>query len=141
MVHWQKHAHERTVHGKRVGKPKMRGFAKLLKEFCDALRVALDHPSQHFVAHAIHDARFVHADAIDVVDLGRDLERSPAPLSKGAVDSAPLISRHRNVEFHGEVNEAQKAEFLGNALALLFPIDWPEPFGLVMIESPACAAT
>jgi glycosyltransferase involved in cell wall biosynthesis len=51
---------------------------------------------------------------------------------------APLISRHRNVEFVGEINEAQKAEFLGNALALLFPIDWPEPFGLVMIEAMAC---
>jgi glycosyltransferase involved in cell wall biosynthesis len=51
---------------------------------------------------------------------------------------APLISRHRNVEFVGEVNEAQKAEFLGNALALLVPIDWPAPFGLVMIEAMAC---
>lgn len=42
------------------------------------------------------------------------------------------------VEFLGEVGEAQKAELLGNALALLFPIDWPEPFGLVMIEAMAC---
>src|ERR1044072_5637465 len=50
----------------------------------------------------------------------------------------PLISGHPNVEFVGEVNEAQKSEFLGNALALLFPIDWPEPFGLVMIEAMAC---
>ncbi|MGD9879448.1 MAG: glycosyltransferase family 4 protein [Reyranella sp.] len=51
---------------------------------------------------------------------------------------APLVGRHSNVEFIGEINEAQKAEFLGNARALLFPIDWPEPFGLVMIESMAC---
>jgi glycosyltransferase involved in cell wall biosynthesis len=43
-----------------------------------------------------------------------------------------------NVEFVGEVNERQKDEILGNASALLFPIDWPEPFGLVMIESMAC---
>src|SRR5581483_1722426 len=35
----------------------------------------------------------------------------------------------------GEISESEKSEFLGNALALLFPIDWPEPFGLVMIES------
>jgi glycosyltransferase involved in cell wall biosynthesis len=42
------------------------------------------------------------------------------------------------VEFVGEIGEARKAEFLGNARALLFPIDWPEPFGLVMIESMAC---
>ena len=43
-----------------------------------------------------------------------------------------------NVEFVGEIGEHQKAEFLGSAAALLFPIDWPEPFGLVMIESMAC---
>ncbi len=42
------------------------------------------------------------------------------------------------VEFVGEINEAQKGEFLGDASALLFPIDWPEPFGLVMIEAMAC---
>ncbi|HEY7190373.1 MAG TPA: glycosyltransferase family 4 protein [Vicinamibacterales bacterium] len=42
------------------------------------------------------------------------------------------------VEFIGEINESQKGEFLGHARALLFPIDWPEPFGLVMIESLAC---
>jgi len=42
------------------------------------------------------------------------------------------------VEFVGEINEDQKAEFLGNALCLLTPIAWPEPFGLVMIEAMAC---
>jgi glycosyltransferase involved in cell wall biosynthesis len=42
------------------------------------------------------------------------------------------------VEFIGEIGEEQKAEFLGNARALLFPIDWPEPFGLVMIEAMRC---
>jgi glycosyltransferase involved in cell wall biosynthesis len=42
------------------------------------------------------------------------------------------------VEFIGEINERQKSAFLGNARALLFPIDWPEPFGLVMIEAMAC---
>ena len=42
------------------------------------------------------------------------------------------------VEFIGEIGEADKNAFLGNARALLFPIDWPEPFGLVMIESLAC---
>lgn len=50
----------------------------------------------------------------------------------------PLLREGDGVEFIGEVNEQQKQEFLGNALALLFPIDWPEPFGLVMIESMAC---
>jgi glycosyltransferase involved in cell wall biosynthesis len=42
------------------------------------------------------------------------------------------------VEFIGEIGEAEKSEFLGNACALLFPISWPEPFGLVMIEAMAC---
>ncbi|QUS39470.1 glycosyltransferase family 4 protein [Tardiphaga alba] len=50
----------------------------------------------------------------------------------------PMVEAHSNVEFVGEINEHQKAEFLGNATALLFPIDWPEPFGLVMIEAMAC---
>src|SRR6185437_14249490 len=45
---------------------------------------------------------------------------------------------HPLVEFIGEIGEADKSEFLGNARALLFPVDWPEPFGLVMIESMAC---
>ena len=51
---------------------------------------------------------------------------------------APLIARSPHVEFIGEINESQKQLFLGNARALLFPIDWPEPFGLVMIEAMAC---
>src|SRR5690606_8184666 len=42
------------------------------------------------------------------------------------------------VEFVGEIGDAEKARFLGDAVALLFPIDWPEPFGLVMIEAMAC---
>ncbi len=42
------------------------------------------------------------------------------------------------VEYIGEIDERQKESFLGNASALLFPIDWPEPFGLVMIEAMAC---
>jgi glycosyltransferase involved in cell wall biosynthesis len=46
----------------------------------------------------------------------------------------PLFAE-AHVEYVGEINESQKAEFLGNAYAALFPIDWPEPFGLVMIES------
>jgi glycosyltransferase involved in cell wall biosynthesis len=49
----------------------------------------------------------------------------------------PLLSM-AHVEFIGEINEAQKPEFLSGAKALLFPIDWSEPFGLVMIESMAC---
>ncbi len=42
------------------------------------------------------------------------------------------------IEFIGEIGDAEKSRFLGDAVALLFPIDWPEPFGLVMIEAMAC---
>ncbi len=49
----------------------------------------------------------------------------------------PLLS-HPNVEFIGEVDERQKSDFLAHALGLIFPIDWPEPFGLTMIEALAC---
>ena len=44
----------------------------------------------------------------------------------------------QNVEFVGEIDDKNKGAFLGGAKALLFPIDWPEPFELVMIEAMAC---
>ena len=50
----------------------------------------------------------------------------------------PLIESNPLIEFIGEIGDHQKSEFLGGADALLFPIDWPEPFGLVMIEAMAC---
>jgi len=43
-----------------------------------------------------------------------------------------------SIEFIGEIGDEEKSRFLGDAVALLFPIDWPEPFGLVMIEAMAC---
>jgi glycosyltransferase involved in cell wall biosynthesis len=49
----------------------------------------------------------------------------------------PLL-HHSDIEFVGEIDEHAKTTFLGEARALLFPIDWPEPFGLVMIEAMAC---
>ena len=49
----------------------------------------------------------------------------------------PLMS-HPLVEYIGEIGDHEKSEFLSGALGLLLPIDWPEPFGLVMIESMAC---
>ena len=51
----------------------------------------------------------------------------------------PLLAKP-NVEFIGEISDAQKSEFLSGAVALIVPIDWPEPFGLVMIEAMACGA-
>jgi glycosyltransferase involved in cell wall biosynthesis len=49
----------------------------------------------------------------------------------------PLLAQP-HVEFIGEIDDDAKPEFLGNACGLVFPIDWPEPFGLVMIEAMAC---
>jgi glycosyltransferase involved in cell wall biosynthesis len=49
----------------------------------------------------------------------------------------PLLD-HPLIDFIGEIGETDKGRFLGNARALLFPVDWPEPFGLVMIEAMAC---
>jgi glycosyltransferase involved in cell wall biosynthesis len=54
-----------------------------------------------------------------------------------AAEIRPLLDAP-GIEFIGEIGERDKAEFLGKAAALLFPIDWPEPFGLVMIEAFAC---
>ncbi len=49
----------------------------------------------------------------------------------------PLLD-HPLIEFVGEINEKQKDDFIGNAYAVLFTINWPEPFGIVMIEAMAC---
>jgi glycosyltransferase involved in cell wall biosynthesis len=65
------------------------------------------------------------AAKVDRID--REYFQRLAPLLKGPF-----------VEFVGEIGEAEKGAFLGGALALLCPIDWPEPFGLVMIEAMAC---
>jgi glycosyltransferase involved in cell wall biosynthesis len=50
----------------------------------------------------------------------------------------PLVKASANVVFLGEITEHEKESLLGHAMALLFPVDWPEPFGLVMIEAMAC---
>jgi glycosyltransferase involved in cell wall biosynthesis len=50
----------------------------------------------------------------------------------------PVLDTSPHVEFIGEISDGQKQDFLGRARALLFPIRWPEPFGLVMIEAMAC---
>lgn len=52
-------------------------------------------------------------------------------------DIRPLLDLP-GVEYIGEIGDEDKSEFLGGAMALLMPIDWPEPFGLVMIEAMAC---
>ena len=52
---------------------------------------------------------------------------------------APLLD-HPLIHFVGEIGDQAKSQFLGNARALLFPVDWPEPFGLAMIEAMGCGA-
>jgi len=79
----------------------------------------------------------------------RIAERSGLPLKIAAkvdradleyydTEIAPLIKRSPFVEFIGEIGDHEKSDFLSGAIALLVPIDWPEPFGLVMIEAMAC---
>ena len=63
------------------------------------------------------------------------VDKADAEYFKAEVE--PLL-KDANVEFIGEINDAQKPAFLSGAKATMFAIDWPEPFGLVMIESMAC---
>jgi glycosyltransferase involved in cell wall biosynthesis len=97
-------------------------------------------PYLAFLGRFAADKGFEHAVAI--------AERAGLPLKAAAKRCAehpayfedvvaPLLKRP-HVEYLGEVDDAGKQELLGGALALLFPIAWPEPFGLVMIEAMAC---
>jgi glycosyltransferase involved in cell wall biosynthesis len=61
----------------------------------------------------------------------------PADLDYWEQRIRPLFQRY-DVDFIGEIGDTEKPDFLGGAAATLFPIDWPEPFGLVMVESLAC---
>jgi glycosyltransferase involved in cell wall biosynthesis len=82
--------------------------------------------------------------AIEIARLSGRKLKVAARIYKGERDYVketiePLLEKYASfVEFIGEVGGRDKDEFLGNAEALLFPIDWPEPFGLVMIEALAC---
>jgi glycosyltransferase involved in cell wall biosynthesis len=62
----------------------------------------------------------------------------PADQEYFAHQIKPVLEKSPHVDFIGEIDDSQKQQFLGEALGLLFPISWPEPFGLVMIESMAC---
>lgn len=61
----------------------------------------------------------------------------PVDAAYFAAEIEPLLD-HPLIDYVGEIGEDRKEAFLSNALALIFPIDWPEPFGLVMIEAMAC---
>jgi glycosyltransferase involved in cell wall biosynthesis len=82
------------------------------------------------------------AEAIDIARLARIPLRLAAKVDAVDRDYFTQTVEPRidgtSVCFIGEINEREKTQFLGDALALLFPINWPEPFGLVMIEAMAC---
>ncbi len=78
---------------------------------------------------------------IDITDtefLDRVANWPPEAIAQGIKQIGAGIGTKCPVIFTGSVNEAQKQTFYGNAMATVFPIQWPEPFGLVMIESMAC---
>jgi glycosyltransferase involved in cell wall biosynthesis len=76
------------------------------------------------------------AEAIGVpLRIGAKVDPADQPYYESVI--RPLLGSPL-VDFLGEVDEATKVELLGHARALLFPIDWPEPFGLVMLEAMAC---
>ena len=160
-------SHVTTLHG-RLDLPEIvalyEAFAELpLVSVSDAQRLPL--PDQNWVGtvyHGLpdHDLRFSSGPGSYLAFLGRisaekRVDRAIAiaiacgwPLKIAAkVDPAdveyfrkeiePLLA-HPLIEFRGEIAHDEKSEFLGGARALLFPIDWPEPFGLVMIESLGC---
>jgi glycosyltransferase involved in cell wall biosynthesis len=92
------------------------------------------------LAEAIHIARRVGmpikiAARMPLADSGDPNVRADWAYYRGVVE--PLLDAP-GIEFVGELDDAEKAALLGNAAALLFPIDWPEPFGLVMAEAMAC---
>lgn len=109
-------------------------------------------PPQHYTFHSSPDEYLAFLGRISPekrVDRAIEIaERVGMPLKIAAkVDEAdreyfedsiaPLLEAS-HVEFLGEIGEEEKESFLGNARALLFPIDWPEPFGLVLIEAMSC---
>jgi glycosyltransferase involved in cell wall biosynthesis len=156
-----------TLHG-RLDLPDLRPLYREFSEapvvsISDSQRIPLPHanyvstvyhglPRDLYTYHAKHAGYFAFVGRISPekrVDRAIEIaNRLGAPLKIAAkVDRADREYFEREVkhllsnplvEYVGEVNDAQKDEFLGNARALLFPIDWPEPFGLVMIEAMAC---
>jgi glycosyltransferase involved in cell wall biosynthesis len=157
-----------TLHGRqglRDSLPFYAGFSDMpLVSISDAQRTPLPHANfvatvHHGLPRDLHEASYQPQGGYlafigrispekNPVDAIRIAESLGLPLKIAAkvdrVDEAyfrevvePLLSTP-GVEFIGEITEREKGRFLRDALALLFPINWPEPFGLVMIEAMAC---
>jgi glycosyltransferase involved in cell wall biosynthesis len=157
-----------TLHGRqdlRDSLPFYAGFSDMpLVSISDAQRTPLPHANfvatvHHGLPRDLHEASYQPQGGYlafigrispekNPVDAIRIAESLGLPLKIAAkvdrVDEAyfrevvePLLSTP-GVEFIGEIAEREKGRFLRDALALLFPINWPEPFGLVMIEAMAC---
>ena len=157
-----------TLHGRqdlRDSLPFYAGFSDMpLVSISDAQRTPLPHANfigtvHHGLPRDLHEASYQPQGGYlafigrispekNPVDAIRIAESLGLPLKIAAkVDRAdeayfrevvePLLSTP-GVEFIGEIAEREKGKFLRDALALLFPINWPEPFGLVMIEAMAC---
>jgi glycosyltransferase involved in cell wall biosynthesis len=157
-----------TLHGRqdlRDSLPFYAGFSDMpLVSISDAQRTPLPHANfvatvHHGLPRDLHEASYQPKGGYlafigrispekNPVDAIRIAESLGLPLKIAAkvdrVDEAyfrevvePLLSTP-GVEFIGEIAEREKGDFLRDALALVFPINWPEPFGLVMIEAMAC---
>ena len=99
-------------------------------------------PAQNYLAflgRASHEKRLDRAIKIArLAGLPLKIAAKADPQEQEDFDQIKPLLNDPLIEWVGEIGEDRKSEFLSNALALLFPIDWPEPFGLVMIEAMAC---
>jgi glycosyltransferase involved in cell wall biosynthesis len=116
--------HVTTLHGRLD----MHDLVRVFDRFRDVPVISISDSQREPVPWANWQATIYHG-------LPNDLFRFDRRYFKRVVE--PLLN-DPHVEWVGEISDQQKNEFLGNAYALLFPIDWPEPFGLVMIEAMAC---
>jgi glycosyltransferase involved in cell wall biosynthesis len=117
-----------TLHG-RLDTPH---FADILCRFPDVHLVFLGRMTPEKAPHAAIE--IAEAAGVPFTLAGR-VEPTAREYFEREVEPRP---KHRLLRYVGEVNDAGRQTLLGSALALLFPIDWPEPFGLVMIEAMAC---
>jgi glycosyltransferase involved in cell wall biosynthesis len=84
----------------------------------------------------VHDAIKIATRSGIPLKIAAKVDRADQDYYETIID--PLIKSNPLVEYIGEIGDHEKSDFLSGAIGLLLPIDWPEPFGLVMIEAMAC---